>query len=212
VKTGSLLVLSSIQKFMALFFPDDSPSLKDRYESALVPMRMGDFQPMLAVAALSLGDAWLTLANAYCADGLTNEIQATDAFRQAAHSRIWLNDLSSIAQNQYDRRRLLGIGIEPDHQALAQEWERQYFAGHGREFELAWIYACGAEHLRNKEVAWKWLVIGEARWGEQDELELPSGSVQEMRTALKQSLPKRLRQRAIDKAKILAHREFVEGK
>jgi hypothetical protein len=80
------------------------------------------------------------------------------------------------------------------------------------EFELAWIYACGAEHLRNKEVAWKWLVIGEARWGEQDELELPSGSVQEMCAALKQSLPKQLRQRAIDKAKILAHREFVEGK
>lgn len=207
-------VFSRIRKFVASLLADDPPSLKERYESALAPLRAGDFQPMRAVAELSLGDAWLALAKAYASgiDGLADEAQATAAFRQAAHSSVWLNDLSTVAQTEYDRRRLLGIGTAPDHQALAQAWEHQHFPGYGRELELAWIYACGPAQLRNKETAWKWLALGEARWGERHAAELPSGSVDEMRAALEKTLPKRHRQSMTDEAKALAHREFVEGK
>lgn len=206
--------VSSILKALKRFAPEAVPApLADRYESALHLLAAGDADPMHALAASSLGDAWFALATSYALSINSPEDAAasTVAFGKAAECKQWLNDLSNVAHAECTRRLFLGLGSTADYRALAREWESHHFPGYQNELKLAWIYAFGPEDVRDREAAWKWLAYGEARWGQREE-DLPSSSVPELRSIVEKAVPKRHREKLIEEANRVAYQEFVEGK
>lgn len=207
--------VASIRKALdALFRRNPSSPFKKQYESALALLNAGDYEPMQTLAKQSLGDAWFALATSYASSnrGLEDATMATPSFREAAQCRLWLDDLSNVARVEYTRRVFLGFGASPDYRKLAREWESHYFAGYQNETKLAWIYACGPEDLRSNETAWKWVALGEARWGQHREEDLPNTSAAKLRAMLERSVTNRRRNKLIEQAKRVAYREFVEGK
>jgi hypothetical protein len=148
-------------------------------------MKRGDLSPMQELASLSVGEAWLALADFYAEEQPGNPELATEAYRSALQCKGGAGRPARVYE-EYDRRRFLGIGTKQDMHALVKEWKNLYFPGYGCEVQLARIHACGPEELRNPNDAWWWVAVAETRWG-------PCNRLQE-------------------KAKEYAYAEFVAGK
>jgi hypothetical protein len=174
-------------------------------------LEKGDSAPMERLAQTQLGDAWLALANYYASHQPQEEKLATDAYRNAAECNTWLHR-SYIAEEEFDRRCFLGIGITQDFSSLAKKWKNFYESGSQRETELAWIHAFGPVELRDKSEAWWWVALAEERWGQLRDAQLPSSSAAEIREHLIKSVPKKERLKIQLKAKEYAYQDFVRGK
>ncbi|MBC7990353.1 MAG: hypothetical protein H7Y19_12330 [Luteimonas sp.] len=166
---------------------------------------------MQQLARISVGDAWLALANFYAEHHPEDPALATDAYRNALQCKDGF-DRPSLADDEYDRRRLLGVGTTQDLKALAKEWKSWHFPGYGRKTQLAWIHACGPTELRDLKEAWWWLAVAEARWSHCKDIALPTLSVSELRELLVSSVRNQDRHALQEKAKDYAHAEFVSGK
>ena len=182
-----------------------------RFTRAQALLKKGDIAPMERLTQTQLGDAWLALANYYAIDRQQDAVLATTAYRKAVNSTKWL-DQSSFAQDEYDRRCLLGIGIEQNLQALAERWSGLYESGYQRETQLAWIYGFGPTELRDQMKAWWWVALAEARWGQLQDVQLPTLSAVEVREQLVKSLREKDRQQIELEAKAHVHQEFVRSK
>lgn len=148
----------------------------NRLASARERLKVGDPVPMQQLARISVGDAWLALANFYAEHHPEDPALATDAYRNALQCKDGF-DRPSLADDEYDRRRLLGVGTTQDLKALAKEWKSWHFPGYGRKTQLAWIHACGPTELRDLKEAWWWLDVAEARWSHCKDIALPTLSV-----------------------------------
>lgn len=166
---------------------------------------------MQKLAEQSLGDAWFALANFYADRRPEDPALATKAYRNASQCKDWF-DRPSLVDDEYDRRRFLGIGITQDLDALAKEWKSWHFPGYGRETQLAWMHAYGPSELRDPKEAWWWVAVAEARWGECRDMELPTFSAAELRQYLVTSVRKTDRDSLQKRAKEYVHAEFVSGK
>ena len=125
-------------------------------------------------------------------------------------SSVWIAR-NHRADDEYDRRRFLGIGATPDFPALAEEWKSS--GGWRCEMRLAWIFACGPESLRDRIEAWSWLMLGEVRLGDAcDETELPTLSVPLLRERLMKRISEKNRQRLREDAKKQAYDEYVRSR
>ena len=181
------------------------------FTRALILLNKGDTAPMEGLTKTQLGDAWLALANYYAIDRPQDAMLATTAYRNAVDSANWLNR-SSFAQEEYDRRCFLGIGIDQNFQALAERWTGLYESGYQRETQLAWIYAFGPIELRDQMEAWWWVSLAEGRWGQLQDAHLPTLSAPEVREHLVKSLSEKDRQQIQLRAKDLVYQEFVRTK
>lgn len=171
----------------------------------------GDPAAMERLAKKSLGDAWLALADYYTNDRPADPAIATEAYRKAAESKAWVSQ-SSRAEEEYDRRRFLGIGVSQDFRALAKKWKGSYESGCLRETQLAWIHTFGPVDLRDLKEAWWWVALAEQRWNQFQDADLPTMSATEIRSYLIESVPKQERLRIQLRAKEYAYQDFVRGK
>lgn len=192
---------------MAWFRP---PSKAAQLDRALKKKAKGELASLQALADEGLGDAAYELFLTHDAAG--DLVGALAALKSAVAARTWVN-YSSLAWNEYARRRFLGIGAEPDHAALLAEWSEGYEPGYQWEHELAWIQTCGPQALRNHEQAWHWLCLGQARWGEGHEAQaLSAGVVAQVRQTLLEAVPPARREQLMEQAERTAHAEFIAGK
>jgi len=157
----------------------------------------------------SVGDAWLALAEFYVAHRREDAALATEAYGSMTQSVVWI-ERNHRADDEYDRRRFLGIGATPDFSALTEEWKNRPVTGYGCEMRLAWIFACGPMQTRDRLEAWLWVALGEARWGDTCyETELPTLSSAALREYLVKSISEKKRRRLQEIAKNWAHDEFI---
>lgn len=201
---------------LSLIFTDVREVLRrDRQKRDLTKaqalLATGNSSAMERLAEKSLGDAWLALADYYTNDRPGDPAIATEAYRKAAASNEWVTQ-SSRADEEYDRRRFLGVGINQDFGALATKWKGLYESGCLRETQLAWIYAFGPTDLRDPKEAWWWVALAEARWSQLRDADLPTLSAVEVREHLVKLVPKQDRLRIQLKAKEYAYQDFVRGK
>jgi len=174
-------------------------------------LKLGDLQPMQQLAHLSVGRAWLALADFYADHRPEDPALATDSYRKALECKDWFNRPSRLDE-EYDRRRFLGIGTSQDLRTLVKEWKSARFPGYERETQLAWIHACGPAELRDLREAWWWVAVAEARWGQCRDVALPTLSAGELHEHLVKSVRNDERQALHEKAKEYAYAEFVSGK
>ena len=184
---------------------------KREFTSAQALLATRNSVPMERLAEKSLGDAWLALADYYTSDRPGDPALATEAYRKAAECNEWVSR-TSRADEEYDRRRFLGIGITQDFRALATKWKDWYESGSLRETQLAWIHAFGPADLRDLKEAWWWVALAEERWSQFRDADLPTLSASELRAHLVKSVPKHDRLRIQLKAKEYAYQDFVRGK
>jgi len=79
--------------------------------------------------------------------------------------------------------------------------------------QLAWIFTYGPAELRNLEEARWWLALAQARWSDrQDDVELPTHSVGELRECLMESMSEKHRNRLQESARAYAYAEFVRNR
>jgi hypothetical protein len=166
---------------------------------------------MQHLAGASVGEALLALADFYADHRPEDSALATEAYRNALQCKNWASRPSRVNE-EYDRRRFLGIGTDQDLQALAKEWKSSPFPGYERETQLAWIHACGPVALRDLKEAWWWVAIAEARWGQCKDTALPTLCASELREHLVKSVQYGDRHALQEKAKEYAYAEFVSGK
>lgn len=185
------------------------PSPATQLQQALqAQAQRGDLAPLQALARSGWGDAHHALFQLHDA---ANQPALALASLQAALSAVrWIHRIP--LEDEYDRRRFLGIGVVPDHGALLQAWGSSHFAGYNREMELAWIQTFGPAAHRDPRQAWYWLCLRKARWGDRAPAHLPSHSLAELVAQLEQQVPKAIRDRLTQEAERAAYSEFVEGK
>lgn len=183
----------------------------NRLAKARDRLELGDLAPMLELARLSVGEAWLALADYYAAQQPQNPALATQAYHSALQCHDWV-ERPARAYEEYDRRRFLGIGATQDMQALATEWKSGHLPGNRRETQLAWIHTCGPADLRDPKEAWWWIALAEARWGQCEDVALPSFSAAELREYLVRSVQDEDRLNLHERAKAYAYAEFASGK
>jgi hypothetical protein len=170
-----------------------------------------DSAAMERLAERSLGDAWLALADHYTSDFPEDPARATEAYRRAAECNEWISR-TSRAEEEFDRRHFLGIGITQDFGALAKKWKNMYESGSQRETQLAWIHSFGPADLRDLEESWWWVALAEERWGQFRDADLPTMSAGEVHAHLVKSVPKQDRLRIQRRAKEYSYQDFVRGK
>ena len=228
-KTGLFLTIKKygLLPFIRAFIAEIRDTLRRRrdskryqqrkgvFDAALEHQKRGDLAPMesLAHATEPLGDAWLALASFYAAHRSEDQALATQTYRNAVQCPYenWLHPAErNRAINEYDRRRFLGIGVAQDFQTLAEEWENRYEPGYEREMQLAWIYTHGPVKLRDRKEAWRWVALGEARWGNRcHDVELPTSSAAELREILNKSVSITVQRRLKAEMEAEAYGEFV---
>jgi hypothetical protein len=206
----ALFILVAAILFTAITWIGKQSSIGNRLAKASKSMSSGDRSSMQALASEGLGDAALALVDEF--DKIESVGEALKALSAASVATAWIVDRSGYARAEFDRRRFLGIGTEPDYEGLLREWGSYHFHGYGRELELAWIRTFGPEAARDYREAWQWLCLLDARWGTRSPPPLPSHSFQEINSFLITKLPESFRQEAIAEAKAISYREFVAGK
>jgi hypothetical protein len=161
-------------------------------------LKLGDLQPMQQLAHLSVGRAWLALAD-FADHRPEDPALATDSYRKALECKDWFNRPSRLDE-EYDRRRFLGIGTSQDLRTLVKEWKSARFLVRARN-AIGLDPCMWARRTADLREAWWWVAVAEARWGQCRDVALPTLSAGELHEHLVKSVRERRTASTHEKAK-----------